>query len=101
MWHALTTVLFGMVLWAAQIDMATSVEAERHDLVTGILEELDMQNAKGKIRTDLGRPIFFEIVKPELLKGVRVGERVTIELDAEGRAMKITEVAAPELPPPS
>lgn len=86
-----------VVLWSTLIGAGPG--EERHDLVTGILEELDLKNAKGRLRTDLGKPIFFEIVKPELLKGVRIGERVTIQLDDEGRAVKIIEVAAPELPP--
>ncbi|WP_447979294.1 hypothetical protein [Candidatus Nitrospira bockiana] len=70
------------------------------DVVTGILEQLDLTSSKGTIRTDLGKPIFFEVAKPELFKGLTVGERVTIQLDDQGRAIKVMDVPAPELKQP-
>lgn len=70
------------------------------DIVTGILEELDLTTLKGKIRTDLGKPIFFEVPKPELFKELTVGERITIQMDDQGKAVKVIDVAAPELKHP-
>jgi hypothetical protein len=72
-------------------------EADQVHIVTGVLEELDLDKAKGKIRTDLGKPIFFQVVKPELFKQLVVGERITVQLDHQGRAIKVMDVAAPEL----
>jgi hypothetical protein len=75
---------------------AGPIEPDRRDAVTGILEQLDLTRGKGELRTDLGKPIFFEIAKPELFKELSIGKRVTIELDAQGRAMKVIAVPAPE-----
>jgi hypothetical protein len=33
------------------------------------------------------------VVTPEVLKGVRVGEHVSLELDGEGRVVKIIQLA--------
>jgi hypothetical protein len=89
----------GLLLLMLLIGASPAAQDEGQEIVTGTLEELDLKNSKGQMRTDLGKPIFFEIVKPELLTNVRVGKRVTVQLDAEGRAEKIIEVPAPELPP--
>lgn len=74
--------------------------ASQPDVVTGVLEELDLTSSKGKIRTDLGKPIFFEVAKPELFQGLTVGERITIQVDDQGRAIKVMDVPAPELKQP-
>lgn len=65
--------------------------------MTGVLERLDLDHGKGELRTDLGKPIFFEVVHPEFFQQVMVGKRVTIELDAEGRAVKVMAVPPAEL----
>jgi hypothetical protein len=50
----------------------------------------------------LGKPIFFEITKPELFAGISIGQRVTVQLDDQGRAVKAIESPAiPEVPPPT
>ena len=54
----------------------------------------------GLIKTDLGKLVFFKVVKPELFKGLTVGQRVAIQLDAQGRAIKVMDTAVPELPTP-
>jgi hypothetical protein len=69
-------------------------------VVTGTLDQLDLSQMKGSLKTDLGKPIFFEIVKPELFKGISVGERVTVQLDDKGRATKVIDMPVPELKKP-
>jgi len=58
------------------------------DIVSGILEEFDLSRMKGMIRTDLGKPVFFAVSKPELFKGLTVGERITIQVDEQGRVSR-------------
>ena len=78
-----------------------SVSGEDHT-VSGVLEQLDLTSRKGLLRTPLGKPIFFEITKPELFAGITIGQRVTVQLDEQGRAVKAIESAAvPEVPPPT
>jgi hypothetical protein len=79
---------------------ASSSQGQHADIVTGTLEELDLTRMKGMIKTDLGKPVFFEVTQPQLFKGLSVGERVTIELDDRGRANKVIDASVPELKQP-
>jgi hypothetical protein len=58
---------------------------------------LDLEAGKGMLKTDLGKPIFFEVSRPELVTRIRLGDRVTVQLDDEGRTLKVTEALAAEL----
>ena len=69
-------------------------------VVTGTLEELDLTRMKGMLKTDLGKPIFFQVVKPQLFERLSVGEKVTIQLDQDGRATKVIDIPVPELKQP-
>jgi hypothetical protein len=92
--------LLAMLLCVTALGAGALPGGDQPDVVTGVLEELDLTSSKGKIRTDLGKPLFFEVVKPELFKGLTVGERITIQVDDQGRAIKVMEVTAPELKQP-
>lgn len=70
------------------------------NVVTGILEDLDLTRLKGRLKTDLGKPIFFQVSKPELFERISVGQHVTVQLDQEGRAIKVIDVPVPELKHP-
>ncbi|MGQ0811901.1 MAG: hypothetical protein ACT4OO_11855 [Nitrospiraceae bacterium] len=74
-----------------------NADAQKTHVVTGILQELDLTRMKGLLKTDLGKPIFFEVTKPELFKNRSVGERVSIQLDEQGRAAKVIDVPVAEL----
>src|SRR5688500_9384153 len=65
-------------------------ETDSHT-VSGVIEQLDLATNKGMLKTSLGKPIFFDIAKPELFKGITVGQRITIQLDERGRAIKAIE----------
>jgi hypothetical protein len=91
--------LFALLLWVTPSGVESSPASGQADIVTGVLEEVDLKQLKGKIRTDLGKPIFFKIVKPELFQRIHPGDRVTVQLDERGRAIKLIEVPAPELQP--
>jgi len=71
-------------------------------VVSGTLDQLDFSTRKGLLKTDLGKPVFFEMVRPELFKRFSVGQRVTIEINEQGQAAKVIETPPVELPnPPS
>lgn len=99
MWQPVAAMLLVLLLWTTALGADPSSGAGPVDIVTGVLEEIDLKQLKGKIRTDLGKPVFFEIVKPELFQRIKVGERVTVQIDERGRAIKLIEVPAPELQP--
>ncbi|MER3423425.1 MAG: hypothetical protein C4293_09540 [Nitrospiraceae bacterium] len=73
---------------------------QQTNIVSGILEELDLSRMKGKIKTDLGEPVFFGVPKPELFQGLTVGERITIQVDDQGGAVKVIDTPVPELRKP-
>ena len=62
-------------------------------LVSGTLLKLDLLNGRGLLRTDLGRPIYFEVPKAYLFENVIVGARIALRLDEEGRAIKVMDTA--------
>lgn len=72
----------------------------QRQVVTGTLTKLDWTSGKGQVTTDLGKPIFFELTKPHLFQTLPVGTRITIEIDAYGRANKVINASVAEFPPP-
>ena len=72
-----------------------------HHTVTGTLTTLDLKAGKGMLKTDLGKPIFFDLVRPDLFQSVSVGQRVSITLTEDGQVVKVMEAAPAELPAPA
>jgi hypothetical protein len=70
--------------------------------VTGTLAKLDMSAGKGMLLTDLEKPIFFRLDRPELFERLSIGDRVTMQLDDDGRVLKVIETLPAEVhePPP-
>lgn len=75
-------------------------EDQSHHVVTGTLGQLDFDTGKGLLKTDLGKPVFFEMVRPELFRRLSVGQRVTIGMNEQGQAVKVMEIPPGELPSP-
>ncbi len=84
------------------ITIAASPEPTGQDshVVTGTLQELDLTKMTGKIKTDLEQTIVFTITKPDLFKGLSVGERIAVRLDDQGHVIKVMNTTVPELPSP-
>ena len=95
-----STVLSAVVL-AAVINQATPALAEGTDgplhLVSGTLLKLDLTAGRGLLRTDLGRPIYFDVPKAYLFENVIVGARISLRLDDQGRALKVMDTSIPDL----
>jgi hypothetical protein len=70
--------------------------------ITGTLSKLDLEAGKGILTTDLDKPVFFRLTRPDLFERLSIGDRITIQLDEEGRAVKVIEALPAELhePPP-
>ena len=64
-------------------------------MVSGTLAILDVSGGKGMLKTDLNMPIFFKIDRPDLFEHLSVADRVTIQIDEEGRTVKVIK-AVPE-----
>lgn len=92
------TTLLGM---SASAEVMVGGESEQSGMiVSGTLEELDLTRMKGLLKTDLGKPIFFQVAKPQLFEHLSVGQKVTIQVDQEGRATKVIDMPVPELQQP-
>ncbi len=70
--------------------------------ISGTLSMLDVEAGKGTLTTDLDKPVFFRLTRPDLFERLSIGDRVTIQLDEEGRAVKVIEALPAEVhePPP-
>jgi hypothetical protein len=85
----------------ASAEVSVGGESEQSGMVvSGTLEELDLTRKKGLLKTDLGKPIFFQVTKPQLFERLSVGQKVTIQVDQEGRATKVIDMPVPELKQP-
>lgn len=103
LWLSLMLLLWGTGhLGQAQqsAEVSPSDESPAHHVVTGTLDQLDFNSGKGLLKTDLGKPVFFQIVRPELFRRLSVGQRVTIGVDEQGQAIKVMEIPPVELPSP-
>ena len=82
--------------------MAASPEhtGQGTQVVIGTLEELDVSKMSGKIKTDLGQTVVFTMTRPELFKGLSVGERIAVRLDDQGHVIRVMDTTVPELPRP-
>jgi hypothetical protein len=102
---AWTTVLLGAVLaatmsqppaFAGEGKTGEAKEGTLH-LVSGTLLKLDLTAGRGLLRTDLGRPIYFDVPKAYLFENVIVGARIALRLDEDGRALRVMDTAIPDL----
>jgi hypothetical protein len=97
----LTMLLIGLLGMNVSAEVSVGGDREQSGMVvSGTLEELDLTRMKGMLKTDLGKPIFFQVTKPQLFERLSVGEKVTIQVDQEGRATKVIDVPVPELKQP-
>ena len=95
----LTTALLSLVLAAVISQPALAAEATDGPLhlVSGTLLKLDLETGRGMLRTDLGRPIYFDVPKAYLFENVIVGARISLRLDDHGRALKVMDTSIPDL----
>lgn len=104
-WYAANTgyAITGYAIQTTQTaEISPGEDIQSDHIVTGTLDQLDFNTGKGLLRTDLGKSIFFQMVRPELFKRLSVGQRVTIGMNEQGQAVKVMEVPPVELPiPPS
>ena len=97
-------VLLAMLLSAPSLTttMAASPEhtGKGTHVVIGTLDELDTSKMSGKIKTDLGQTVVFTMTRPDLFKGLSVGQRIAVRLDDQGQVIRVMDTTVPELPSP-
>ena len=95
-WTLATALVFSLLPAAAQT-VAAAQEDTFPQIVSGTLVKLDWTTLQGMIRTDLGKPVFFEVPKAYLFENVTVGARITLQLDPDGQAVKVMNTSLPDL----
>jgi hypothetical protein len=65
--------------------------------VTGTLAILDVLAGKGMLKTDLNKPVFFTIGRPDHFEHLSIGDRVTMQIDDEGRTVKVIKALPAEV----
>jgi hypothetical protein len=81
---------------------APGVRAQDDDqatVISGTLVKLDLDTFRGLLTTDLGRPVFFDIPKAYLFENVTQGARITLQLDDQGRAIKVMDTSIADFVP--
>ncbi|MBX3302812.1 MAG: hypothetical protein KF693_11415 [Nitrospira sp.] len=71
------------------------------EIVSGVLESVNLESHTVQIRNSLDQPIFLKIMKPHLLENVTPGEHVTVVVNEHHEIIKLIETPIPELPPPT
>ena len=93
---ALLSTVLAVVLSQSPAISAENTEGALH-LVSGTLLKLDLAAGRGLLRTDLGRPIYFDVPKAYLFENVIVGAHIALRLDEDGRAIKVMDTSIPDL----
>jgi hypothetical protein len=57
------------------------------------IEAIDLAGLKVSIKTDQGESLSLPVANAEVMKGLTKGDRVSLELDVQGRVMKIVKIA--------
>lgn len=78
---------------------ANEIQQPAHT-VTGTLAVLDVFAGKGMLKTDLDKPIFFKIGRADHFQRLSIGDRVTMQLDNDGRSVKVIKALPSELHEP-
>ena len=79
---------------------ASAQTQQAQQVFSGTVETLDAAQAKLTVKNDLGQDVPLQVLNPDLLKGVSVGDRVSVETEKPGTAKKITKLTVPELKAP-
>lgn len=92
----LSAITLAAVLSQPAPALAEGTDGPQH-LVSGTLLKLDLTTGRGLLRTDLGRPIYFDVPKAYLFENVIVGARIALRLDDQGRALRVMDTSVPDL----
>lgn len=89
-------VLFLLVFLPTNVRGATT-----ENIISGVLESVNLESNTVQIRNSLDQPIFLKITKPHLLENITPGEHVTVVVNEHHEIIKLIETPIPELPPPT
>lgn len=94
---ALAMGLLGLVALSTgpSVGAADQQLTQAEHLVSGVVASVDQSNLMIIMRTRFGRAQAFPVSSAEILKGITHGDAITVELDAQGVARRITKMGTP------
>ncbi len=66
----------------------------------GTIEEVDPAGLKITIQTDMGKKVSFPVSNAEVIRGLTKGDQVSIELDEQGKVLKVVKNNSAPKPAP-
>jgi hypothetical protein len=87
--------LAGVLVLSGPVAQGGPAQAASTFIGTTVLE-VGTDGRKVTVRTTQGESWSLDVVDPELLKGVKKGDQVSLELDAQDRVSKIVKTSEPE-----
>jgi hypothetical protein len=91
---ALALGLLGLVALSTGPSVAQQV-AQAENVVSGVVASVDPSSLMIIMKTRFGRAQAFPVSSVELLKGITQGDAITVELDAQGVARRVTKTGTP------
>lgn len=90
----------GVVMATARTSAADQA-AQNSRVFSGVVEGVDVKAMKIAVKTDTGKTVDLEVTKPDLLKDIDKGDRITVEVNEKEMATKIMKnIPIPELKGP-
>src|SRR5712691_8444186 len=66
----------------------------------GTIEDVDPAGLKITITTDMGKKVSFPVSNPEVIRGLTKGDQVSVELDEQGKVLKVVKNNSAPKPAP-
>ena len=86
--------LAGMVVPAIEaetVPLPTQGNPTVIKFVGGTIEEVDPAGLRITIQTDMGKKVSFPVSNAEVIRGLTKGDQVSVELDEQGKVLKIVK----------
>lgn len=83
----------GMVVTSGQAVSPDRTEPTLAKFVGGTIEEIDHAALRVTIQTDMGQKESLPVADAEVITGLAKGDRVSVEMDEQGKVMKIVKLA--------
>ena len=88
------------LIFGALSELPQAHAEQSAEVFSGTIAQLNAAEGKVTVKNEIGRDVALDLVNPELLKGLTVGDQVSVELEKPGTAKKITKLSVPELKGP-
>ena len=85
--------VMGLVITSSQAASPNQTDPTLTKFVGGTIEEIDPAGLQVTIQTELGKMESLPLADAAVIKGLTKGDRVSVEMDEQGKVMKIVKLA--------